>query len=194
MPLTIRPAEPSDAQALSALNARTWRTAYDGVLPQPALDHGVLSPRAWRNVVSRITGPDALERDSAVFVAADGSGRSDASSGLWGFGWGGAARLADAPWAGEIYMLYVHADVQRRGVGRQVFNALARHLISRGFFEVGVWCVAANIAGRAFYSRMHGMVVKQRTASVGGAQVPVVGFAWPDAGLLQDWTAEGSGR
>lgn len=175
-PIHVAAAGVTDAYALAKLNERTWTSAYGGVLPEPALRQGILATGGWRDVLTRGGHGERDDReryDRQVFLARCGG---DAV----GFVWCGAGRDDSAPWTGEVYMLHVLPEWQRRGVGGALFAAAARHVFARGLFELGMWCVAQNQPGRAYCATIGADERAQRSVIMGGARVQLVGLAWPN--------------
>ncbi len=180
--VTIRLAASDDADLLSDLNCRTWIATYRGALPPAALEQGIIEREGWRDLIARglsLTG----ERDSQVLLA-------DCDGQPAGFAWAGLARASHGVWDGEVYMLYVLPEWQKRGVGRALLSECARHLVRRGLFDLGAWCVAGNANGRGFYRAMGGELSEQRNITMAGAKVPLVGYSWRDAPALLRLTAD----
>lgn len=170
--IAVRAAEPDDADMLARLHAQTWREAYWGHLPDSAVRGEMRGPAYWRAQTVR-AARDPAARDYTLLVAEAGG------DGV-GFSWCGPSRGNETPWQGEIYMLYVLNERQRRGAGRALLAAAANHLIQRGFFSVGLWCVESNGPARAFYEELGGTVVARGVQVVGGVRVDVVGYVWRD--------------
>src|SRR5262245_10317566 len=109
--ITIRLARPGDARRIARLDVETWRAAYAGILATPFLV-GLSAQRrelGWATVIER------EPRDVRVAVDSDGE--------ILGFGSCGRCRR-DAPFAGEVFTLYVGPDWQNQGIGRQLLHAL----------------------------------------------------------------------
>lgn len=187
--IVLRHSELSDAAALAAVHERTWREAYWGALPDAASDSGLYSARHWRDVMAAARRPEG--RDHALLVAdaqADDDERAadDAPSGLVGFVMAGEADARDGEqpsWDGEVFMLYVLDALQRRGIGGALLSAAGRHLASRGFFSMGLWCVADNGKARAFYEALGAARAGSRMHQMRGTATLVVGYRWDEHAL-----------
>lgn len=183
----VRDAVPSDARALGALHVRTWREAYWGLLP----DHAVLREtvesrsRFWRAHLEILRGSETFLDEDVALAVEPRRGEADETV---GFVWTGAARLREADWEGEIYMLYVLNAAQRRGVGRALLARAARSLVRRGFFRLGLWVLETNGQARAFYEAQGGRDIGVRRAHAPGELGVVTGYVWEDAGMLLDAT------
>src|SRR5436190_1458451 len=102
----VRPAAPSDAPSIARVHVESWRTTYDGLLPEDhlaALDVADYAGRWERSLSS----PFAR---GAVFVAEE-------AVGIVGFASGGPERDGDPRYEGELYAIYLLREFQGRGVG-----------------------------------------------------------------------------
>ncbi len=187
----IRDAVPTDARTLGALHVRTWREAYWGLLP----DRTVLSEteesrsRFWRAHLEILRGSESfLDEDVVLAVETNKPPTDDGTGGeeAVGFSWTGAARLREADWDGEIYMIYVLNAAQRRGVGRALMARAARSLVRRGFFRIGLWVLETNGQARAFYEAQGGRSTGVRRMQAPGELGYVTGYVWEDASALID--------
>ena len=146
----VRPATPEDAKDIARIHARSWRTAYRGLLPQGYLDAMspfVLTVRWQKRLRWDSRRPDRGEPDIVV-VEHEGQVAGFAELGpcvddsdLIGF-------------AGEVNMLYVEPDLCGRGLGRHLLEHGLRTLAEREFFWVVIWVLEDNHRARRFYERM----------------------------------------
>ncbi len=137
-----------DADRLGAINAATWRHAYSGLVPDAylsTLDAATMRER-W---VTRIAQPDS---DMCCLLAeVDGAIASYAIGGGYRAQHDADPREDTAGW-GELYALYTHPDVQRRGAGGAVHAALLDRLRARGFSVAGLWVLRDNFRARRWYA------------------------------------------
>lgn len=164
--ITIRPARPSDARGIAALDVETWRETYPGMLSASYLV-GLSRRRreaGWREAILR------EPRNVRVAEAAAGT--------LLGFGSCGANR-GDRRFAGEVFTLYVAPDWQNRGIGRRLLIALFRRLVAEGRDSALVWVLRDN-PSRFFYERLGGRLASGKRLAVGGETVAVAAYGWPD--------------
>ena len=160
--ILLRRAEPEDAAALGALHVACWREAYAGLLPDQLLRDLSVEARStqWRTVLADRHQP----ADTSVFAAED-AGR------LVGFGACGRQRdeaLDKRGFDAEVGALYVLRSHQRRGVGRTLMGQMADDLLRRGRTAAFLWVLSGNVAGRAFYERLGGVLLTDRTEEEGG--------------------------
>jgi ribosomal protein S18 acetylase RimI-like enzyme len=177
---TFRLARPSDAPAVAALHAESWRRTYRGQLTDAYLDDVVPGERAeeWARRLggapSAVTGPD--EVGAAVLAEVDGA--------LWGF----AHVVADHDPELGSYLSALHVDhrARRRGLAARLLAEgarwLAAHATAPGMYlEV----VEDNPTARAAYERLGGREVSRGTwhAPDGSAVVDLT-YAWDDLAPL----------
>ena len=171
--ITIRAATPADAPAIGRVHVESWRETYRGVLPDRLLQSLSALVRAamWQG---------ALEREPPVllFVAQRASGE------LVGFAGGGPCRATSLPHDAEIYAIYLLREAQQRGCGRRLMAALADALRARGYRSICLWVLRENTSARAFYQRLGGEVVGERTQADGDDNVHEVAYGWANLELL----------
>lgn len=138
MPVLVRPAEPTDVEALARLHVETWAETYRVQLPDVFFGERALEHRRgfWATTL--------VERPSAdhVIVAAD-------EGGLVGFGFSGPAVPDDdgAPTPRQLYALYVRASHHGLGVGQALIDAVV------GDGPASLWVARDNPRARRFYER-----------------------------------------
>ena len=136
----IRRAAPLDAPGIAAVQTRSWRTAYRGLIPDAFLDGLSASPAEafWRE--------ELLRGQSETFVAEEFNGV---------IGWisSGESRDADAL-AGdaEVFAIYVDPQCWAAGTGRLLWNAARASLRSGGYQRVTLWVLEENRRARRFYA------------------------------------------
>ena len=85
---------------------------------------------------------------------------------------------------GEIYAVYVLAQHQRRGIGRQLMGVSARHLMDQGFGAAMLWALEANGRARAFYEALGGQLIGRKTKDIADTPQIEVAYGWPDLTML----------
>ncbi len=165
----VRTATAADAAGIARVHIDTWRDTYAGIVPTRILLK--MSERAhmamWSAELARSRGDGAI-------VVADAAG-----DGVVGFGSCGRARLAEPPYAGEVFTLYVDPDHQGTGVGKRLLATLFRRLLALDLPSALIWVLADNPA-RFFYQAMGGALVAVRTQRLWGIEWPESGYGWPD--------------
>jgi GNAT superfamily N-acetyltransferase len=133
--VSIRRAEPTDAEQLAHLHLDVWDDAYTGLMPQ-----GILDDRREK-VDERIERwGDILGQEKPTWIALDGTR-------LVGFSGIGPARDNDVDLDVELYALYVRAAYYGTGVGYALFEQ------ALGDRAAYLWVLAGNERAIAFYER-----------------------------------------
>lgn len=168
----MRAASARDAEGVAHVHRESWRTTYSGILPQAliAQQAGRRSAAIWRHRLC-LAAPE-----SATWVAA----RAGAPV---GFASCGAARHRLEGLEAEIYALYVLQAEQRRGVGRALVRACARHFVRHGRFGFYLWVLKANRA-RLFYESLGGREIGAKTERLGLHSFAQVAYGWHDVTAL----------
>jgi GNAT superfamily N-acetyltransferase len=151
--IQLRRATPEDAAALAAVEVRSWRAAYRGLMPDTFLDglSEVEKAESWRQNLLK-HGPSGRKR---VWVAL-----SDAD--ITGFVRVGP--LTDEGEVGLIYVLYVLPEQWRRCVGATLMQAGMQELRDLGMCEAILWVLRDNLRARRFYEQF-GWTPDGRTVS-----------------------------
>lgn len=131
-----------DIPAIVALQARSWRTAYRGIVDDAFLD--AIPMQRW------------VESWRAHFFA--GATRcfvAEENQRLIGFASVGQPDDVEdlAPSVAELHTIYIGADHYGLGVGRLLLEACLDHLRQEGYPEVVLWVLEGNQRGRGFYEK-----------------------------------------
>lgn len=165
--MNLRLALSSDCEPIAALHAASWRHAYRGALSDEYLSGDIMSDRLalWE---SRLHRP---AESQYIVVACEGSA-------LLGFA---CANVDDDPtWGSLLDNIHVAPAAHRRGIGRQLLNAVALHCStvspSAGLY---LWVLQNNTNAQSFYYS-HGAnnVGADVWDAPGGTKVPRFRFAW----------------
>ncbi|WP_158942320.1 GNAT family N-acetyltransferase [Granulicella sp. S190] len=164
MAFTIRKGELEDAASIALVHVESWKTTYRGIVPESYLASMNLESRTelWK---AQLLSPDTL-----IFVAED-------ESGVFGFAAGGRARESMEHCDAEIYAIYLLHLQQGQGAGRTLMQTLANSLRREGFTGVLVWVLEQN-PGAAFYKKLGGVQVAQKSIEIGGVDLSEIAFGW----------------
>ncbi|TAN31556.1 GNAT family N-acetyltransferase [bacterium] len=160
-----RPATLADAAAIARVHVATWRTTYDGQLPDDFL--ASLSESGYADRWRRVIG----EGSNRVYVVEE-------DGGVVGFASGGRERAGESGFGGELYAIYVLDMAQRRGHGRELVRAVVGGLREMGFEDMIVWVLRDNRPARLFYERLGGEYVRSQPITIGPATVEEVSYGW----------------
>lgn len=140
--VTLREAGLQDIPAIVALQARSWRSAYRGMVEDEFLDAIPMDKwiESWR--VHFFGG----RGQARCFVAEEG-GR------IVGFAGAGRAEPADDvdDSVGELHTVYIDEAYYGQGIGRRLVAAALEHLAGSGFSLAVLWVLEANERARRFY-------------------------------------------
>jgi GNAT superfamily N-acetyltransferase len=162
----LRHALASDTEAIAALHAESWRSAYRGLVPDDFLGPGLDAERlqAWRERFA------SLDPDRLVLVAA-----SDDQ--LVGFT---CVLAAAEPGFGPLLdNLHVKPGWRGRGIGARLLHesrAWVRQIAPGQ--PMHLWVMEGNTAARAFYRAQGGSEGERRVNEMGGTPVTAVRCTW----------------
>jgi GNAT superfamily N-acetyltransferase len=148
--LRIRAAKADDAETIARIHVASWRESYAELMPAETLQGLDIAERAghWRNILTAGPGSGAtflleLAGEGPIGFASCGAQRSE--------------RLAALGYVGEFEALYILRRGQRRGGGRALMRAMARHLLGQGWTAASVWVFRDNPPARRFYEALGGV-------------------------------------
>ena len=153
--LTIRRARVEDAAQMARVNVRSWQETYRGLMSDEVLDNpGLLTARErfWTVALT-----DERYRENRVAVAERGGE-------LIGIAMSGPPLDAEAAWARQLYVLYVHAADHGSGAGRALLEAVVDPEES-----AALWVADPNPRAQAFY-RKHGFIADGSAQVDGGVR------------------------
>jgi GNAT superfamily N-acetyltransferase len=139
----IRRATGDDAATVAAIQVRSWRAAYAGLMPQEYLDSLSIPDRAarWREWI------DSLPGGVRVWLAEE-------SEGPVGFASTGPSRDSEpVPGTAEVYALYLEPSVIGTGRGRELFGHAVDDLRAQGYQRAELWVLTGNDRAQRFYER-----------------------------------------
>jgi ribosomal protein S18 acetylase RimI-like enzyme len=167
--MTIRRQTLADVAAVSQVRARTWRAAYDGLVPAAFLDSFEPTPESIARDEERFLG-----RGSQVvsFVAL-------LDEILVGFVVAGPDRDLGPP-AGEVWAIYVDPTYWGRGIGNRLLGQALGVLRDANREPIALWVLEENRPARLFYERAGFVPTGERRHIDLGAPLPEIKY------LLQD--------
>ncbi|MEM6383047.1 MAG: GNAT family N-acetyltransferase [Pseudomonadota bacterium] len=162
--ITIRPAEPDDAQAITDVHDAAWMGAYRGIIPGAALARMVArrGPKWWSRLIAHRRGLLVLQYHGAVI----------------GYVTFGANRSRSLRVRGEIYELYVAPAYQGLGFGARLFNAAMARLREARMAHFVAWVLEDNDMAVRFYTSMGGEPVAHGVERFDRTDVRKLAFTW----------------
>jgi GNAT superfamily N-acetyltransferase len=166
--MSIRVAVIDDAPEIARVHVDSWRTTYQGLLPEDLLSGLSYERRErwWHDVLSK------EERQDQLFVAEE-------DGAVVGFVSCGAERTSNPDYTGELYAIYLLQQAQRRGMGRELTRAAAQWLLEQGHTSMLVWVLEGNPAVR-FYEALGGIALGQKPFTLGNAERVEISYGWRD--------------
>jgi len=165
--IQLREAMLRDAGAVARVSVDTWRSAYQGLLPDDVLS-GLSYDRRAENFRRTLRAPDR----PFAFVAED-------RGHVVGYAMAGRERDLDPVYTGELYALYILDRYQNRGIGRSLISAVATRLAADDRHAMLVWVLSNNPA-RGFYESLGGKLLRSRPLELGGIVLEEVAYGWAD--------------
>jgi ribosomal protein S18 acetylase RimI-like enzyme len=171
--IEYRPADPSDAEGIAELHARSWRENYRGAYRDEFLDGDLPGERlrAWRGRLDRPAG------NQLVQLAFEGAS-------LAGFVCVFGAH--DPRWGSLVDNLHVARAFKRRGIGSALMRRAGAWL-APVYSDVGVYLLVleGNAPARRFYERLGGQNAGVSCVEThGGAVVRSCRYTWSRPALL----------
>jgi GNAT superfamily N-acetyltransferase len=180
--MRVREARVSDTTAMGHVMVEAWLAGHRGQMPEEAWQKRrdewtpEMSAGAWkRNLLERDETPDSRE----VYLIA-----VDDDESLVGILYGVPADDGASADVADIAALYVHPQMQGKGVGRQLLEAAANRLSELGFSTLNIAVLSTNEAARGFYEAMGGTDIGERTFDEEGHLLAERVYAWPDIRVL----------
>lgn len=163
---TIRRATPADAPGIARVHVETWRSTYQGLVPDDYLAGLSIPARQefWDKLIRLQTPREHL------YIAENPSGQ------IVGMISGGRNR-GELSYDGEVKAIYVLKENQGQAIGRRLFQASLNQLADDGFRSFMVWVLEQNPAC-GFYAHLGGRVVGNADETIGGKTLKELAFGW----------------
>lgn len=125
-----------DNQAIASIYAKSWKSAYRGILPQEYLDN--VNSQKWMNIFEDTSRQMflAIQNETIIGVITCSKARDD----RW-FDWG------------EIVSIYLLPDYYHHGIGTKLLQVALQELINQGYKQIYLWVLEENQSAIAFYKK-----------------------------------------
>lgn len=149
---------------ISRIYALSWKTAYQGLIPQAYLDK--IEESRWEHLLIRESDRLLLATDAEKIIGAATycPARDETFT-----GWG------------EVVSLYLLPGYFRKGVGTKLFSACLAELHQLGYQKIYLWVLRDNAAARSFYEKngfhFNGDVLADE---IGGKAVAEIRYIYDD--------------
>jgi GNAT superfamily N-acetyltransferase len=171
--VTIRGALPQDAGGIARVRVDSWRATYRGMIPDAYLDAMKVadSEALWQRVLS--AGPNR----TCTHIA-------DRAGEVVGFA--SALTLPELRFDldAELSAIYVRADCQRTGIGRQLVQGVVLAQRDQGATGFLTWVIAQNRGARTFYEALGAELLVEQPFQWDGMDLIEAGYGWRDLDAL----------
>lgn len=167
--MNIRKAKAEDTAGIAKVHVDSWRTTYKNIVPDEFLERMSYEEREnmWKRALS-IAGSK-----QCIYVVENNQDK------IVGFASGGKERSGNYPeFDGELYAIYLLAEVQGKGLGRRLFHCVVDGLKEKDFSSMLVWVLADNDPARAFYESFGPELIDSEMIEIGGEQFEEVAYGW----------------
>jgi GNAT superfamily N-acetyltransferase len=163
-----------DVQAISKAYAESWKTTYEGLVPEVFVKG--MTVEAAVKIFTDSLQPN--QYSYFLYVAETSEGR------IVGFADGGKERSHPESGMGELYAIYLLKEFQGQGMGKGLFQAGVQSLIRSGMTNMIVW-VLEQSPYRKFYESMGGKLEPGiKRLDVVDQQIRLVPYRWSDLRTL----------
>jgi L-amino acid N-acyltransferase YncA len=167
--ISIRLAEQGDID----VNISVWQTTYRGIIHETVLND--MTPDSLRqkwdrtvaNTTEQICYVAVLEKNVIGYVVC-GKNRNDALK----FDW-------------ELYAIYLLAEHQGKGVGKQLFIRAIEEMKKHKVHSFILFVLKENHATRKFYEAFKPDFQIQKTFELGGKEYQEIGYGWSDISRIR---------
>ena len=169
----IREAVIADAGTIAGVHSESWRTTYPGIVPDGYL--ASIDLGEWERQ-RRDQLANSGDREYSYVATDQGQ--------IIGWAIGGPERSGDKEYEGELYAIYLLDNYQRRGLGRQLTEAVVSSLVESGMRSILTWVLTDNMPARRFYEALGGRYLREQKIIIGGASLFEVAYGWRDLSSL----------
>ncbi len=171
--VTIRPATLEDAAGLGIVQLDSWHTT-DGAHIKPQSWWAQFSypqrAEAWRTL---------LTSDRPVLVLT-----AEIEGDVIGFAWCERNSGEFTTFEAELSAIHLLPSVRGQGVGRKLMRETARNLDNLGFHSLLLWTGLLNKRAQAFYQKLNGTLLGEKSTNLGDFSFAEVAYGWSDLELL----------
>ncbi|WAA13165.1 GNAT family N-acetyltransferase [Fervidibacillus halotolerans] len=167
--MKIRKALPEDAMGVAKVQVDSWRTTYKGIVSEDFLRQ--LSYEKRKSVIEK-----AITEKITYVAEEDGE--------IIGFISGGKKRLEQYEgYDGELYAIYLLQQYQKRGIGKELVNMLAKDFLKMGFKGMIVLVLEEN-PSKYFYESLGGVRIGKEITMIGKQRLHSFVYGWKNLSVL----------
>ncbi len=163
--MKIRRAENGDENNIANVIIKTWKVAYQGILPDDFLES--LDTKRHEKLFKE----HIKEQKETIIVLENNKGEIIAMIS------GGEDRSKEFDC--EIVAIYVLPEYQKQGYGKLLFKYIVGEYKKNNYKSMIIWTFAKN-KDQKFYEKLGGTIQKTGKHNLGGTEIPLVGYVWDD--------------
>jgi len=166
--MIIREAQKEDSLSIAKVQVDSNRTTYKGIMTEDYLNSLSYESKAndW--------DVKLFHEDSKEFAYVAEADNAQ----IVGFATVSLIRTHDL-FEREIYTIYILKEFQRKGIGKQLIQAIITQFIENNIKTIILWTLLDNPA-RLFYEHLGGEIVDKRIIQRGGKELQQVAYGWQD--------------
>jgi ribosomal protein S18 acetylase RimI-like enzyme len=147
-----------DKKAISRIYEESWKTAYNGIIPQDYLES--IPEGRWVNNLEKPEWNTMVCIENGSYIGTSSFCKS---------------RFKEYPDEGEIISIYFLPEYWGKGYGKKLFEAVLDELKKLGFEAVFLWVLEDNIRARSFYESVgFKCTTDYRSDNIGGKNLKEV--------------------
>ena len=139
--MIIRKADEDDIAGIARVHVDTWQKTYKGIISDDFLRN-----LTYKSIEEHLKGIYQVG-DKTCLIAQEESGK------IVGFAAFGLERTNKPEYKGELYAIYILKEYQRKGIGKQLIQAVVRELKDMEISSLLVWVVENN-PSKYFYEKL----------------------------------------
>ncbi|MBN6206808.1 GNAT family N-acetyltransferase [Ralstonia pickettii] len=165
--MQIRQATFQDAKAIAKVHVDSWRTTYQGIIPDSYLDSLSYEQRTelWQRNIA--------DEGNYIVVAEDEAQK------IIGFGTAGKRPENKEVNAGDLTSIYLLEAFQGKGIGKLLLTELFRYFKEQSYKKVFVEVLEENKT-RHFYEYYGAVLVKKVEIKISGEVLNELIYVWND--------------
>lgn len=173
--IIIRKASKIDAEGITLLHDKVWKSSYRGIFPDEWLDKPLDVIKA--SIIRRKKKIEIdIENNWPNIVAIS-------NNQIIGWIAGGLNNDNNYPYDAELNAIYILKDFQYQGIGKVLVKSFVDLVKYNQLTSMILWVLKANSNAIKFYHRLGGKLVGEKKYK---NKFPIVGYAWDDINLINE--------
>lgn len=173
--MRIRKAEYDDASGIAKVHVDSWRTTYEGIMPDSFLKSLSYGKRTdlWKDNI-------AVKEDYIVVAVTD-------EGTIIGFGTASKRATNLVEKSGDLTSIYLLEEYQGQGIGKMLLKELFLHFKQLDYERIFVEVLEANET-RYFYEYYGAELIKTVEIKIDGSLLKELVYEWKDIDAVLDKT------